>query len=614
MEQFIKIHKNGFKLLKVLHGMNRNMIPLSILRAILNAANPFISIYFVARIIDKCVEENYELAIKNALIMITVILVVALVENLMSYNLRVNHNLLILQMRIATRKKCMELDYEVVENNETKNTIRNTESAAQYGMGLSNLLDWYTRLLQNMLGMIIAFYFTIEFVMAKGGGEGSLRIITNPYIDFGLLIGAFLVGRLLTKGIHKNINQINEYIAKEHYKTENGLGYWVTGFQNDNAEMTFRLCHMKKLVIDIYEKYIVESVPVFKAMIDGEAKEIQAALYENGLFSLMTYVIAVAKTVTGAITIGSFAKYTGAILQLLNGFGQIVSSQDYLGNVVLNLESFLEFMEKTNRYETGSLHVEKRLDSEYEIEFHDVSFRYPGSNQNVLNHVDFKFNTGEKLAVVGENGAGKSTFIKLLCRLYEPSEGYISLNGIDIKKYDYQEYLSLFGVVFQNFHIFGVSVAENIAMDSTWDKKKVKELLKQVELLDYVDSLPDKENTVVRNGDKDAIDISGGQAQKLSIARAMCKDAPFVILDEPTAALDPISESLIYEKFNDMVRDKSALFISHRMSSCKFCDNIVVFEKGSIIEHGSHNNLLQLAGKYAAMWNAQAGYYELTEI
>lgn len=612
MGQFIKIHKKGLKLLEVLHRLNRNMIPLSILSAILNALNPFISIYFVARIIDNCIEENYEFAFKNALVMISVILVIVIVENIMSYSLRVNSNMLILQMRIATRKKCTELDYGIVENSETKNTIRNTESAAKYGMGLSNLLDWYTRFLENILGMIVAVYFTIEFVMAKGEGEGSLRVITDPYIDLGIMVVAFLVGRLITKGIHKNINQINEYIAKEHYKTENGLGYWVKGFEDDNAEMTFRLCHMKDLVLDIYEKYIAESVPIFNSMIIGEEKEVQAVLYENTLFNIMTYAIAVAKTVTGAITIGSFAKYTGAILQLLNGFGQIVSSQEYIGNVVMNLESFLMFMQRTNQYRTGSLHVEKRSDNKYEIEFHDVCFSYPGSNEKVLNHVDFKFTAGEKLAVVGENGAGKSTFIKLLCRMYEPSEGYISLNGIDIRKYDYQEYLSLFGVVFQNFHIFGVTVAENIAMDSSWDKKKVKELLKQVELLEYVDSLQDKENTVVRNGDEDSIDISGGQAQKLSIARAMYKDAPFVILDEPTAALDPISESLIYEKFNDMVKEKSALFISHRMSSCKFCDNIIVFEKGRIIEHGSHNELLHSLGKYAAMWNAQAGYYKAT--
>ena len=613
MKQFIQIHKNGFKLLKILQEMNRNMIPLSILGAILNSIKPFISIVFVARIVDFCIEGNYRAATQNVFYMIGLALFVALSINLIEYYLRVNRNMLILEMKIATRRKCMELDYEIVENNETKNVIRNTESAAQYGMGLSELAEWYTSLLQYMLGMVIAFCFTVEFVLARGSEGGIYNLLTNPWIDMLLLLGSFFIVRVCTKRIHKNIDELNDYIAKEHYKTENGLGYWANCFSDDNAEMTFRLCDMKKLATDSYNKYRKQSIPVFAAMLEGEQKGINAVFFENTIFTMMTYVVAVSKTFVGAITIGSFAKYTGAILQLLTGFGKIFSSQNSLGHVVMNLESFLDFMEKENQYETGTLHVEKRLDNRYEIEFHDVSFAYPGSSNKVLNHVDFKSNTGEKLAVVGENGAGKSTFIKLLCRLYEPMEGYISLNGIDIRKYDYQEYLSLFGVVFQNFHLFGVSISENIAMNVVADKLRVKELLKQVELLDYVENLPEKENTIVRNGDESAIDVSGGQAQKLSIARAMYKDAPFVILDEPTAALDPISESKIYEKFHDMVKDKSALFVSHRMSSCKFCDNIIVFDKGSIIEHGNHSSLLKLAGKYAAMWKAQAGYYEVSE-
>ena len=259
----------------------------------------------------------------------------------------------------------------------------------------------------------------------------------------------------------------------------------------------------------------------------------------------------------------------------------------------------------------GSLTTEKRSDRKYEIEFRDVSFRYPGTENWALRHLSVKFEIGKKLAVVGPNGSGKTTFIKLLCRLYDPTEGEILLNGIDIRKYNYKEYMDVFSVVFQDFQLRAFSLGQNVAAAPEYDRARAEKALAQAGFGDRLKALPlGTETSLFRDFDENGVEVSGGEGQKIAIARALYKDAPFLILDEPTAALDPIAEAEIYEKLNDMVGDKTAIYISHRLSSCKFCDEIVVFDAGKIIQQGAHEALLaDESGEYAQLWNAQAQYY-----
>ena len=222
-----------------------------------------------------------------------------------------------------------------------------------------------------------------------------------------------------------------------------------------------------------------------------------------------------------------------------------------------------------------------------------------------------KFRIGERLAVVGENGSGKTTFIKLLCRLYDPTEGTILLNGIDIRKYDYDEYIALFSVVFQDFQLLSFSLGQNVAAAVQYSPERARACLQKAGFGDRLSQLPDGlETKFYKDFDENGVQISGGEAQKVALARALYKDAPFVVLDEPTAALDPIAEMEVYEKFNEIVGDKTAVYISHRLSSCRFCDSIAVFDRGSIIQRGTHETLVRdTGGKYAALWNAQAQYY-----
>lgn len=275
------------------------------------------------------------------------------------------------------------------------------------------------------------------------------------------------------------------------------------------------------------------------------------------------------------------------------------------------LKLLFDFLDIPNNMYQGNLTVEKRRDQDYEIEFRDVSFKYPGSESYSLRHVSMKFKMGERVAVVGQNGSGKTTFIKLLCRLYDPTEGEILLNGINIRKYSYREYMAVFSVVFQDFALFAYRLGENVAAGSAYDAGRVKKCLADAGFGSRLENMPDGlETYLYKKFSKKGVDISGGEAQKIAIARSLYRDSPFIILDEPTAALDPVAEADIYTKFNEIVGDKTAIYISHRLSSCRFCDDIAVFDNGQVVEQGSHEDLISNEnGKYHELWFAQAQYY-----
>ena len=275
------------------------------------------------------------------------------------------------------------------------------------------------------------------------------------------------------------------------------------------------------------------------------------------------------------------------------------------------MRTIYEFLEIPNTMYQGSLTTEKRSDRNYTVEFRDVSFRYPGSQLYALRHVNLRFKVGSRMAVVGENGSGKTTFIKLLCRLYDPTEGEILLNGIDIRKYRYEEYMQLFSVVFQDFQLLSQPLGNNVSGTLHYDRQRARKALEDAGFGERLETLPQGLDTMLyKEFGENGVEVSGGEAQKIAIARALYKDAPFIILDEPTAALDPIAEAEIYSKFNDIVTDKTAIYISHRLSSCKFCDEILVFHQGAVIQQGTHEDLLaEETGKYHQLWHAQAQYY-----
>ncbi len=350
-----------------------------------------------------------------------------------------------------------------------------------------------------------------------------------------------------------------------------------------------------------------------QAIRDGMKVGVWSVLVQN-IFTVAVYAYVGIKAIYGMITIGEVTRYISAITLLQTQIGVLFSLLISINTQNTYFESYNELMEFKNQKYDGTLPVEKRYDNEYELEFRNVSFHYPNSDRLVLKNVSFRLKTGRKLAIVGANGAGKTTFIKLLCRLYDPTEGEILLNGIDIRKYDYDEYIRLFSIVFQDYRIFSFSVAENVAAGPDFDRERVVKSLQDAGIYERVLNMRSGIDSRLlkdqQDGDEEGIEISGGEKQKIALARALYRDAPMVILDEPTSALDPIAEQDIYTRFNDMVAEKTAVFISHRMSSCRFCDEIAVFDGGQIVQNGTHEELVADAhGIYHKMWEAQAQYY-----
>ena len=299
--------------------------------------------------------------------------------------------------------------------------------------------------------------------------------------------------------------------------------------------------------------------------------------------------------------------FTGSLRNMVFCYQDILKRANYANE-------FVKFMDYPPAMPKGTLDVKE---GKHIFEFRNLSFTYPGSEVQVLKNVNLTIREGEHLSVVGLNGAGKTTLVKLMCRLYDPTEGEILMDGINIKEYDYQQYMQVFAPVFQDFKLFAFKIRENLLlkdseeMDPVTDEALARGTLRKIGMEEKVDSFKNGLDTVLfKQFDEEGIEPSGGEQQKLAIARALVKDAPVVILDEPTAALDPVAEYEIYKHFEELVKGKTAIYISHRLSSCQFCDHIAVFSEGGVKEYGTHEELVDLpGGVYAEMFAAQAQYY-----
>lgn len=343
----------------------------------------------------------------------------------------------------------------------------------------------------------------------------------------------------------------------------------------------------------------------------GDLAEVALTFLRNG--AAYGYLLALA--LGEGLSVSEFLLYFTAVgnfttwvTGILKGFGE-------LHQFSLELSSVRGYIEAPEPFRMeGGKAIEPDTSLPYTLELRDVSFRYPNTETWALRHVNMKFQVGSRLAVVGENGSGKTTFIKLLCRLYDPTQGEILLNGIDIRKYSYRQYIDLFSVVFQDFQLLAFPLGQNVAAAVEVDKGRAASCLEMAGFGKRMAALPQGlETPLYKEFDESGVQVSRGEAQKIALARALYKNGPIIILDEPTAALDPVAEMEVYENFNKIVGDKTAVYISHRLSSCRFCDDIAVFDHGHIVQQGSHDTLVEAPGKYQELWHAQAQYYAKQE-
>lgn len=613
-KQAMKLNGRG---LQILYRHYPQAVLSRIVYTIWTALTPYIGIYLSALIIDELAggRDIHRLQFL-VLLSLGAAAGIAMVTALLNrWKVIYNTGSWLMVERIYS-EKLIGMDYAYLDATKTAellSTIRQNETSA--GWGFHRLMNSCEMLCSSVCTLLGGISLTVSLFASRiPDGTGPFTVLNHPVLVL-LVIGLMLAITYLAPALSNKAGRYWAINADSHNLVNRLIGFFaLLGYDRD-AATDVRIYEQDK-VCDKYnqdkEKNIFSSKGMFARLSWGPMGLYQAASAGvSVVFTGIVYGFVCLKAWAGAFGLGSVTQYVASITKVSGGMSSLIVALGHMRNNAPFMEQIFTFLDIPNHMYQGSLTVEKRRDRKYEVEFRDVSFKYPGSEAYALSHVNMKFEVGKRLAVVGMNGSGKTTFIKLLCRLYDPTEGQILLNGIDIRKYNYGEYMNIFSVVFQDFQLFALPLGQNVAGRVDYDPVRAEDCLQKAGFGDRLEKMPKGlETYLYKDYDKEGVDISGGEAQKIAIARALYKDAPFIILDEPTAALDPVAEAEIYEKFDEIVEDKTAIYISHRLSSCKFCDRIAVFHAGSVIQQGTHTQLLSdEAGQYYALWNAQAQYY-----
>ena len=602
--------------LKLFYKRYPQMILSRLISVVWNSLTPYVSIYLSALVIDELAgSRTVERLQLLVIITLASAAVIALGTALLKKWTEAQSAGMWFKVENILSEKMLDMDYVSLDETHTAellSTIRQNMNGG--GWGLYRVVVAYEELCSSILTILGGISLTVSlFVSRVPVGAGALSALNNPLVVLAV-ITVMLAVTFIAPVLN---NKSGSYYAK-HADSHNlgnrlfsffgWLGYYSELAPDVRIYRQDRICDRHNHNKDdtfcsngLFARLAWGPMGLFAAA--GSAVSV--------IFTGVVYAFVCLKALAGAFGLGSVTQYVASITKVSGGMSSFVSTLGDMRNNAPFLELTFEFLDIPNNMYQGSLTVEKRNDRKYEVEFRNVSFKYPGSENYALRNVNMKFEIGKRLAVVGMNGSGKTTFIKLLCRLYDPTEGEILLNGIDIRKYNYAEYMNIFSVVFQDFKLFSLTLGENVASGSRIDREKVIDCLNKAGFGGRLAEMPNGIDTYLYTDyEKDGVNVSGGEAQKIAIARALYKDSPFIILDEPTAALDPIAEAEIYGKFDEIAGDKTAIYISHRLSSCKFCDEIAVFHEGAVIQQGTHASLVaDESGKYYELWHAQAQYY-----
>lgn len=558
---------------------------------------PLATTYFPKVLIDSVEsQQSIQVVITIIGVYFGALLIVKLFNDLCKSKLHMRQYNLSCLYQHAISEKHMRTDYANTDNPEAITKYQHAMSDACSGQCAPEFI-W-----QSLLGLFISLLgiFTYGFVIA----------IVSPWILMFLFLSAFityLVSRWQRNYIEKN---------KDHWVTvDRKIGYLQSFSERFDHAKDIRIYGMFDWLSDMLTGFQKErfgwTKKVSARTLGGTCINALLMLIQNGV----AYAILIVMVFNNEVGAGDFVFYFGAITGFsawLNGIGNMVNDITHKSIKIGYYRDYFDIEEKYNHGEGCPMPTEQELP--VDIELNNVSFKYASADGEIyaLKNVNLKIDKGEKLAIVGANGAGKTTLVKLMCGFYYPSEGEIKLNGHAIADYNIEDYYSLFSAVFQDIYLLPVTIAEFVSSsEKEIDRDRVMDVIRQAGLADKINSLPNGiDSRLMKGVFDDSIEMSGGEKQKLMLARALYKDAPVIVLDEPTAALDPIAENELYLKYNELTANKTSVYISHRLASTRFCDRIVYLENGEIVESGSHDELMKLGGKYAHMFELQSHYYK----
>ncbi len=575
-------------LMKFAYKTNRSVFFSKIPRIILDVASPFIPIVFVRLILNEItIGKDVRRLFLYVILFAGTSFIKDLLGSVLDYYVTNQTEITVRKIKNRLGKIVMEMPYGDAEQPQ----IRDFITRAQDGTNFTQVID--------QLSSIITSFITIA-------GMAAVIITIQPVIFvFVALVVSF---RLIADRKNRNLWEkwrpiLASNMRKSNYcfrimKTIefgkevriNNLQNWIYNKLDDTREG--------------YLKIMTHTNTEFRR--NDILPSIISILQECAVYFILAY-----RVVFKGMSIGDFSMYVTSVNTFSDNVSSIVwaiSSFMETGLFVKDFRYCIEIAEKSRKADGQPISA---IDKDnIVLQFNNVSFKYPNTDRYILKNISLTLKKGESISIVGVNGAGKTTLIKLICRLYEPTEGEILLGGVDIQSYSYEEYIGLVGAVFQDFKLFSFSVRENVSFNESSDDDKIFDCLRRSGLEKKIDGLQNGIDTnISKEFDSRGIEFSGGEGQKLAMARTLYKDAPIIILDEPASALDPLAEAEIYEKFHSITKDKTAIYISHRLSSCRFCDKIAVLDKGKIAQYGSHGELMEQDGLYSDMWNMQAQYY-----
>ncbi len=601
--------KTVFAAFREMHRLEKRLIPTAVTVAIVTAVMPFVNIWFTSKIID---------LLAGGADMKSLALYIGLAVGINAMLFFINYYLGDMQFvyrslmynkelqRISS--KLFGIEYQKLECSEFKELVHKHSEAQDRVFSSFVQLTWMMRdFISGALTVIISV--VIVTPLFKIGFKKTGNTFFERPAFLLTIFGAIAVMAVIILVVAVRMNKAWFKASDEYSRLDRIFYYFLNMFSDYNTGKEIRIYKEQNLIEHTAtDRLLSDGERILKRASMNTAKQSSFVAILGALVGFGIYLFIGVKGLYGLFGIGSLVLYCGAFMQIIGGIMKMAVTFGKTAEMVPLVNYYFEIINRADEMTYGNKVLD--LSGGFEIEFKNVSFKYPGAENYALQNVNLKIKNGEHLAVVGRNGSGKTTFIKLMCRLYDVTDGEILINGINIKDYTKDSIIKLYSVVFQDFKIFSTTLKENVCASGDFDEGRFYVCLENADIKERTERMPNKENTYLyKDLDENGIEISGGEAQKLALARALYKDAPIVVLDEPTAALDPIAENEIYSRFNTFVQGKTAIYISHRLSSCAFCDKIAVFNNAKLAETGTHKDLLSAGGKYAELWNAQAKYY-----